>query len=380
MLTDEQILGLDEGAATSGTNASSLGSEAAEPGLADQGSLPFDDVLSGARAGNSDSSAQGNAARSAAPASGARDGDAASGGGGAEPAWLAALETQPAAAAEARRRRDAARDISSIDTAYFSSEPGARSGLADRLYQSDPAAFRAMLAESARTLAARDPQGLAELARQLGMPEAAAPLRPRSVSQAAQPGTETSAGTAGRENARPNVNSGAASTSNGGAFPAEAYRAFESSTNEDVGRRMHEAIDRTLASTLPEGIGEGARRRIGEDVFREVHASLASDRDLSRRVGETLRDWRLDAAARQQVVALVSGRARAVLPEVARRVVAEWTSSVLASDRAKMARIDSAAARRHITGGRLPEPVAASALRPRDVDYRRLSDEQILEM
>jgi hypothetical protein len=143
---------------------------------------------------------------------------------------------------------------------------------------------------------------------------------------------------------------------------------------------MHEAIDRTLASTLPEGIAEGARRRIGEDVFREVHASLASDRELSRRVGETLRDWKFDAAARQQVVALVSGRARAVLPEVARRVVAEWTSSVLASDRAKMARIDSAAARRDITGGRLPEPLASSALRSREVDYRRLSDEQILEM
>jgi hypothetical protein len=176
------------------------------------------------------------------------------------------------------------------------------------------------------------------------------------------------------------VNSAATITNNGAAFPAEAYRAFESCTNEDVGRRMHESIDRTLASTLPEGIGEGARRRIGEDVFREVHASLASDRDLSRRVGETLRDWRFDAAARQQVVALVSGRARAVLPEVARRVVAEWTSSVLASDRAKMARIDLAAARRDITGGRLPEPVAASGLRPRDVDYRRLSDEQFLEM
>jgi hypothetical protein len=378
-LTDEQILGLDERAAAGGANAGSPVSEAAgrsggaaaEPGLADQSGLAFDDVLSAPGAGSSDASRLTNTAQNAAAARGA---------GEAEPAWLAALETQPGAAAEARRWRDAARDISSIDSAYFSSDPGARSGLAERLYQSDPAAFRAMLAESARTLAARDPQGLAELARQLGMPEAAAPLRPRSVSQAAQPAAESNAARAPRDNAQPNVNSAAASANNGAAFPAEAYRAFESSTNEDVGRRMHEAIDRTLSSTLPEGIGEGARRRIGEDVFREVHASLASDRELSRRVGETLRDWRFDAAARQQVVALVSGRARAVLPEVARRVVAEWTSSVLASERAKTARIDSAAARRDITGGRLPEPVAANALRPRDVDYRRLSDEQILEM
>ena len=93
-----------------------------------------------------------------------------------------------------------------------------------------------------------------------------------------------------------------------------------------------------------------------------------------------MRDWRFDAAAQQQVVSLISGRARAVLPEVARRVVAEWTSSVLASDRREAARIDAAASRRDITGGRLPEPVPASALRPRDIDYRRMSDEQILEM
>lgn len=380
-LTDEQILGLDESMAPSSTSADSQAGEAAgrSSGAAGQHSLALDDLLSAPQAGNS------------AATSGPRQGDAASGRGEAEPAWLTALETQPAAAAEARGWRDAAKDISSIDAAYFSGEPGARSGLAERLYQSDPAAFRAMLAESARMLAARDPQGLAELARQLGMPEAAAPLRPRSVSQAVRPAAESGAtATLAHENAQPNPNSDAASSSsnvnaassgsNGAAFPAEAYRAFESSTNEDVGRRMHEAIDRTLASTLPEGIAEGARRRIGEDVFREVHASLASDRELSRRVGETLRDWKFDAAARQQVVTLVSGRARAVLPEVARQVVAEWTSSVLASDRAKMARIDSAAARRDITGGRLPEPVAASALRPRDVDYRRLSDEQILDM
>jgi hypothetical protein len=97
-------------------------------------------------------------------------------------------------------------------------------------------------------------------------------------------------------------------------------------------------------------------------------------------VGEILRGWHFDGATRQQVVSLISGRARAVMPEVARRVVGEWTSSVLASDRARAARVDAAASRRDITGGRLPEAVPASALRPRDIDYRRLTDEQILDM
>src|SRR5579884_3787176 len=45
-----------------------------------------------------------------------------------EPAWLKQLEAQPAAAAEARQWRDAAKDFASLDAAYFSAEPGARAG------------------------------------------------------------------------------------------------------------------------------------------------------------------------------------------------------------------------------------------------------------
>ena len=307
-----------------------------------------------------------------------------------EPAWLATLDAQPEAAAEARRWHAAANDVAALDAAYFSADSAARSGLAARLYDSDPAAFREMLAASARTLAARDPQGLAELARQLGMPVAEQTANAsKSVTQAArsanrpQPGSpaadlnaQAAATTGAREAVNDNVSEAA---KHGATFPAEMYRTFESTTNDDVSRKMHEAIDRSLLSALPEGVAAGARRRIGEDIFREVHAALSGDRELARQVGETLRDWRFDSSARQQVVALVSGRARAVLPAVARRVVAEWTSSVLASDRAKTARIDAAASRRDITGGRLPEPVAGSARRSRDVDYRRMSDEQILD-
>jgi hypothetical protein len=321
----------------------------------------------------------------------AEDGTDAAGDDG-EPAWVATLEAQPAAAAEARRWHAAANDVAALDAAYFSADPGARSGLAGRLYESDPAAFREMLAASARTLAARDPQALAELARELGVPVAQqAQVTSKSVSQAARAATPGDGARRPPHDADPHdvhadvhadANTGAkdAAANNGKRFPAEAYRAFEATTNDDVSRKMHEAIDRSLTSALPEGVAPGARRRIGDDIFREVHAALSGDRELARQVSETLRDWRFDASARQQVVALVSGRARAVLPAVARRVVAEWTSSVLASDRAKTARIDAAASRRDITGGRVPEPVAGSARRSRDVDYRRMSDEQILDI
>jgi len=286
-----------------------------------------------------------------------------------EPAWLKQLEAQPAAAAEAREWREAAKDVAALDAAYFRGDPGARSGLAARLYESDPAAFREMLAESARMLASRDPQALAELARQLGVSEAQAPNAPaKSLAQAARspdPGATAP------------VQTGA---DNHGAFPAETYRAFESATNDDVARSTREAIDRTLNTTLPEGIGEGARRRIGDDVFRELHTTLSADRELSRQVGEILRGWHFDGATRQQVVSLISGRARAAMPEVARRVVAEWTSSVLASDRARSARLNAAASRHDISGGRVPDTIPASGLLPKKIDYSRMSDEQILEL
>jgi hypothetical protein len=376
-MTDEQILDLDletlqngGGVGAQGTPAGSVGAsgdfgdewEAVETSFSSQGAVMS---TAPARLDNTNTPAP--------DPPGVRSGVPENAGANAqgEPAWLKQLETQPAAAAEARQWREAAKDVAALDAAYFSGDSGSRSGLAARLYQSDPAAFREMLAESARMLASRDPQALAELARQLGVSDAQAPgTLTKSLGQAArsaEPGVAT-------QNQMSPDNRGTA------AFPAEAYRAFESATNEDVARSTREAIERTLGSTLPEGIGEGARRRIGDDIFQELHATLSGDRELSRQVGDILRGWHFDGATKQQIVSLISSRARAAVPEVARRVVAEWTSSVLASDRARAARVDAAASRRDITGGRLPAAVPANALNPRRVDYSRMSDEQILDL
>lgn len=374
-MTDEQILGLDLEALQTEANVLTQGAPTGSVGAA----VDFGDEweaavtqtpksVDGTPATNASSAGDGD--RERALTNNTQDEPLAKDAQG-EPAWLKQLETQPAAAAEARQWRDAAKDVAALDAAYFSGDSGARSGLAARLYQSDPSAFREMLAESARMLASRDPQALAELARQLGVSEAQPPnAATKSLAQAARSGEP---GVAMQNQISPD-NRGTAE------FPAEAYRAFESATNEDVARSTREAIERTLGSTLPEGIGEGARRRIGDDIFQELHATLSADRELSRQVGDILRGWHFDGATKQQIVSLISSRARAAMPEVSRRVVAEWTSSVLASDRARAARVDAAAARRDITGGRVPAAVPANALTPRRVDYSRMSDEQILDL
>ena len=386
-LTDEQILGLEPGPA-----ADSSGVAQGAP----TGSVGGPEDFLGA---SQHETASGPPANAGAPRATAASSDAT------EPEWLKSLDAQPDAAAEARRWRQAAQDAAALDADYFSADAGARAGLAARLHESDPAAFRGMLVDAARLLAERDPQGLADLARQLGAtsPAAPNPTAARSVAQAARSArapsvadvilseptnlsdgrhAETQRDSSGLDNGPQNDSVALGDSPRGAsAFPAEAYRAFESATNDDVARQVRDSIDRALTATLPDGIASGARRRIGDDIFRDLNATLSADRELAAQINGLLRGWRFDASTRQQVAGLLAGRARTALPEVARRVVSEWTSSVLASDRAKNARIESAAARRDITGGRLPEPVASSVrLGARPVDYARTSDEQIMEM
>ena len=79
---------------------------------------------------------------------------------------------------------------------------------------------------------------------------------------------------------------------------------------------------------MPEGVAEGAARRIGEDIFNEVHRALAADRNLSEQVAGVLSDRRFDLAQQARVASLLAGRAKQLVPSVARRVIGEWTSGV----------------------------------------------------
>ena len=86
--------------------------------------------------------------------------------------------------------------------------------------------------------------------------------------------------------------------------------------------------------------------------------------------------WRFGSAEQQRVASLLAGRARQLVPSVARRVIGEWTSSVLGTARTKAARQAAAASRVDIAapGGSLDsmplrrDVAARSGLR---VDERR---------
>ncbi|MGB6545904.1 MAG: hypothetical protein WBE97_09810, partial [Candidatus Acidiferrales bacterium] len=174
--------------------------------------------------------------------------------------------------------------LQEFDAGFYSGDAASRTALAQSLFTSDPAAFRAMFDEAARLLGiTATPRG--NNTDRIGhVAEASATadrFRPPALSAQGQDGGLKAAATqsdrssrdenvattreaTARESAPALVENAATNSARSDAppaFPAESYRAFETSTNEAVARDVRTAITRTLEQVLPEGVAEGAAKR-----------------------------------------------------------------------------------------------------------------------
>ncbi len=183
-----------------------------------------------------------------------------------------------------------------------------------------------------------------------------------------------------------------------------AYAAFEKAANEELDRDVGGAIARTLEQALPnvrENVthsGVGARYivplhdRLSAAVRQEIETTLRGDRPLGEQVAQVLAGRNFNDTARAQVVRLIGERARQLLPTAAKRVINEWTQTALAAHRARTVRADAASARLDVAPASSPAVMSgaregqnrrpdAGAPRPsQTIDYRKLSDAQILEL
>lgn len=137
------------------------------------------------------------------------------------------------------------------------------------------------------------------------------------------------------------------------------------------------------------------RERLSTAIREDVEAALKADRQLGEQVAQVLASRRFDSETRAQVVRLINDRAQQLVPAAAKRVINEWTQTTLAAHRSKTQNAESAAAHTDLVpaeafaavprlqSGQTRQPSARkdslgkSATR---VDYRKLSDEQILEL
>ncbi|MGH9678810.1 MAG: hypothetical protein ACRD4Y_02560 [Candidatus Acidiferrales bacterium] len=313
------------------------------------------------------------------------------------------VDSLRAAAKDAEGLREAAQSVDRIDAAIFSGDTRAQSEVVAELARTNPAAFRSMFAEAAKVLASLGQSGedagstgsaLRENREGWGAPNRSATqsrFGAQGLSSAGQAGTTNRRQDAGAtdRDARFAQAQGKVVTNHDSqvtnrespAFDSAAYASFERSTNDAVARDVRSAIGDALSRVMPEGVADGAAKRIGEDIFNEVHRALAADPALSEQVGAVLRERRFGSAEQQRVTSLLAGRARQLVPSVARRVIGEWTSSVLGTARSKAARQAAAAARVDIaaSGGSL-DSTPLRQMSPREVDYARMSDDEILGM
>ena len=367
----------------------------------------------------------------------ARVGDTA---GGEPPPWLADMMADPQSGGEARdfwqgvtqARQDAAayrevfaqpaearaaaqraRTLDEIDRAYFAGTASDRSQLAATMMREDPAAFREMVLEGLRALEeAEKRRGAAHGAGDPRLSRAFAGASGAGQGTTTANATATGATSASTPTSTSGLNSGTNSGITTGAEPAgaaaqhgnaehdarmAAYASFEKSANEELERSVGGAINRTLDQALPNtGNGESGslKSRLVGEIRQDVEKALQGDRQLGEQVAQLLSGKQLNNETRAQVVRLIGERAEQLVPGAAKRALKDWTQSTLAAHRERAGRGAAAGARQEVApvatngSGRgdsqnNPGRDAATSARGaagRSVDYRKFSDEQILEI
>ena len=328
-------------------------------------------------------------------------------------------EIYPGGVAEAKSAAARARELAEIDAVFFGAagKPAeelraGRTALVEKLYAQDPAAFREMVEAGGRILGVV-PSGQGPVAsgegKALTQDATTLPGSLRSAAGAPENGAPEKAGHSGREDSL-------GSNANGNMQHVQAYREFERATNAELEKSVGGTIARAMETALPNlrhahgAGGEGPldsrgkqasslQERLATAVKEEVETALRSDASLGEQVARVLSGRRFDEATRAQVVRLIDARAQQLVPGAVRRVVGSWTQATLGARKAEAGtesavrsgderRVERASSSSRTAGGvqaaNRNEKTGAGAVGrgvPRGrVDYRKLSDEQILWM
>lgn len=248
---------------------------------------------------------------------------------------------------EARSATAALADLAKMDALFFSGRPQDHAELAKVVASLDPTAFRSLA--KAMTEVANQPQGT--------VTDAIRGQNPTEVSDSNRPPSDTKQSRV---------------------IPAQEH--FFHSTNADAVQAVIESIESQVERLLPQEISKGARNRLVGEIYRELDVSLRADRQFADQAREAFRSGGLDEAHRRAIVSLVNSRARQALPAVARRVMNEWTSAIVAANQDRRARQRAAEKRVDIGGSGRTGNDGVRPLTPKDINYSRMTDADILNL
>jgi hypothetical protein len=261
-------------------------------------------------------------------------------------AYKEVFET-PAAAQQAR---DVVTDVNRLDALFFSRRPEDHAELARAVAELDRDSF-AMLAKSMGDLAAQE----------------------RSAEARAADSREA---TANSRTDKPPASTTARIVESG---MSGAQREFMQGANAAAVESVVNEIETQVGKLLPDGIAKPARTRVVGEIYRELDTVLRGNRALTQQIHDAFRVGRLDPDHQQALVALITARAKQALPGVAKRVLNEWSNAVVTMNQERRERQRNAERRVDIAGG----GGGAGGRKPmtaKDIDYRRMSDADILNL
>jgi hypothetical protein len=118
---------------------------------------------------------------------------------------------------------------------------------------------------------------------------------------------------------------------------------------------------------------------VGE-IYREFDTTLRGNRALGQQMRDAFRSGAFDEEHQRAIVSLVTGRARQALPGVAKRVLNEWTTTVVSANHERRARQRTAERRVDIARSGGAGNDGGRTVTSRDVDDKRMSDADILNL
>jgi hypothetical protein len=160
----------------------------------------------------------------------------------------------------------------------------------------------------------------------------------------------------------------------------ESQLAFLHAANAAAVEGVVAAIEAQVERLLPEGVAKNARTRVVGEIYRELDSSLRSNPQFAAQLRDAFRSGSLDDGHQRAIVSLLTGRARQTLPGVAKRVLSEWTSTIVSAANERRTRQRTAERRIDIAGSSGAGNDGRRSMSPRDLDYARLSDADILNL
>lgn len=152
------------------------------------------------------------------------------------------------------------------------------------------------------------------------------------------------------------------------ALRVDRANTFIGQVNSGSETQIQQSIKGTLTRILEKSaIPEKGRQKIAAEVYVQVTARLQKDSGYQTDIKSRLREASWDLSKKQAVIDFVVGRSKALVAGVAKEVIADYTESFIAANKAANDKKDASGRRVDITGGQ------AGSARPRALTPQQMS-------